>query len=106
MRWRASFRGTLTPGARASSRDEWGPARDMTPYNRSNAPKVERCESEVCPVRGERGVRAARRGTLLPRLLGKEDCRRGDRRARIRAEAVHPRPQRREVPDLSLDHQA
>jgi 6-phosphogluconolactonase len=34
------------------------------------------------------------RGALLRRLLGQEDRRRGDRRARVRAQALHPRPQR------------
>jgi starch phosphorylase len=60
---------------------------------------------EACPVNPSRrsaarsatprSLRAARRGEVLPRLLGQENRRRGNRRARVRAEALHPRAQRR-----------
>jgi hypothetical protein len=60
-----------------------------------------------CALCGAKEVsnRAARE-KVLPRLLGQEDCRRGNRRARIRAETLHPRAQRREVPHLPLHAEA
>src|SRR4051794_17925728 len=66
------------------------------------APQVGR-EIALCAVRRQRSLGAPGRREVLPRLLGQEDRRRGDRRPRVRAEALHPRAQRGEVPDLSLD---
>ena len=75
-------------------------------YTGSNGPEIKRREDEVRAVRRQGRLGTPRRGTLLPRLLGKEDRGRGGRRPRVRAEALHPRPQRREIPDLSLHDQA
>ena len=69
-------------------------------------PRKSVVEVAVRAVRRQGSLRAARRGEVLPRLLGQEDRRRGNRRARVRAEALHPRAQRREIPDLPLDAEA
>ena len=66
-------------------------------YNRIHVPKVRRPVA-LRALRRQGSLRAARRREVLPRLLGQEDRRRRDRRARVRAEALHPRAQRREIP--------
>jgi len=68
----------------------------------THAEKVSR-EIAVRALRGEGHLRAARRRTLLPRLLGQENRHRRNRGARVRPQALHPRAQRREVSRLSLD---
>ena len=73
------------------------------PIESSNGPESRCRQDEVRALRREGRLGAARRGALLPRLLGQEDRGRGDRRARVRAQALHPRAQRREVPRLPLD---
>src|SRR5215475_13882024 len=60
----------------------------------------------VRALRCERGLGAARRREVLSRLLGQEDRRRRNRRARVCAEALYPRAQRREISRLSLHAQA
>ena len=76
----------------------------MARYNTTMPRKAARITLPA--VRGQGRLRAAGRGEVLPRLLGQEDRGRGDRRPRVRAQALHPRPQRREIPRLPLDHQA
>src|SRR5437763_5174692 len=60
----------------------------------------------VRAVRRQGRVRAARRREVLPRLLGQEDRRRRNRRARVRAQALHPRALRREIPHLPFHAEA
>ena len=54
-------------------------------------PQVDREQVSLRVVRRQGSLGAAWRGTVLPRLLGQEDCRRGNRRADVVAtEVIEP----------------
>ena len=78
---------------------------EVRSYNQRYATQDGR-QVAVRAVRRQGRLGAARRREVLPRLLGQEDRRRRDRRPRVRAQALHPRPERREIPDLSLHAEA
>ena len=103
---RRPLRAGRSAGAVADGRScGWHPSRRVGSMHQSMSRKTIDPDP-VRAVRRQGSLRAARRGALLPRLLGQEDRRRGDRRARVRAQALHPRAQRREIPHLPLHAEA